>query len=46
MGLCLSVQSLSVESKPREYQLDIPLSKPSCARLVREEIGVTQERDI
>ena len=44
VGFCLSVQSLSVESKPREYQLDIysPLSKPSCVRLV----GVTQERDI
>ena len=46
MGFCYSVQSVSVESKPREYQLDTPLSKPRCARLVREEVGVTQERDI
>ena len=35
MGFCYSVQSVSVESKPREYQLDTPLSKPRCARLVQ-----------
>ena len=46
MGFCYSVQSVSVESKPREYQLDTPLSKPRCARLVRRRNGSGLEEGI